>query len=175
MVYQWYIIHTNAGAERKIKEDILIQATKRNMGSIFNNIVIPSIQVPGILRGKHVNVEKKLMPSYILIHMEMNDESWHLVSSIPKVTGFLGNNSPKSIPEDEVKKILNRLQEKAEEISSHTSFEIGETIEVVDGPFDSFVGTIEEIDNEKSKLKVSVTIFGRSTPVELNFNQVKKK
>ncbi len=175
MEYNWYIVHTLSGSEKKVKDGILEQARKDNLEDCFTEIVVPSLEVPELKKGKKVLTEKKMMPGYILINMAMSDKSWHLVKNIPRVTGFLGGSKkPHPVPQKEVDEIFSQLETKAKDASSSLSFEIGEKVKVIDGPFESFVGEIEEIDNEKSRLKVSVSIFGRSTPVDLNFNQVEK-
>lgn len=171
----WYIIHTLSGSEKRVKQQIQEQAAKKGMSDCFKEIVIPSIEVPEIKRGKKVMSEKKFMPGYMLIKMEMNDDAWHLVKNTAKVTGFLGNGSrPMKVPEAQIAQILSQIENKATDVTSTKMFEVGEAVKVVDGPFDSFTGVVEEVDVERSRLRLSVTIFGRSTPLDLEYSQVEK-
>lgn len=175
MEYKWYIIHTISGSEKKVKNSILEQALKSGMADLFSDIVIPIVEIEEIKRGKKVSVEKKIMPGYILMHMHMSDESWHLVKDILKSGGFLGgSHKPQPVSEKEVKTIFQQLESNTKILSSHLNFHIGESVKIVDGPFESFTGIVEEVDQDKSRLKLSVLIFGRSTPVDLSFNQVEK-
>ena len=175
MEHKWYIVHTISGSERKVKNSILEQASKAGMSELFKDIVIPSVEVDEIKRGKKVSVEKKIMPGYILLNMFMSDESWHLVKNILKTGGFLGgSHKPQPVSEKEVKAIFQQLESNNKILSNTLNFRVGESIKVVDGPFESFTGIVEDVDNEKSRLKVSVLIFGRSTPVDLSYNQVEK-
>ncbi|MDF2965865.1 MAG: transcription termination/antitermination protein NusG [Rickettsiaceae bacterium] len=175
MSYRWYIIHTISGSEKKVKQAILEQAKKKAMDSLFEEIVIPAIEVPELKKGKQILTEKKFMPGYMLIKMDMTDDAWHLVKSTPKVTGFLGSgNRPFPVSEKEVANIFSQLENKAKDVGSATLFDIGEVVKVIDGPFESFSGSVEDVDYEKTRLRVSVTIFGRSTPIDLTFNQVEK-
>ena len=172
---EWYIIHTLSGSEKRVRQMILDQIAKQNMHGLFQEIVVPVIEVPEIKRGKPTKVEKKFMPGYILIKMEMTDESWHLVKSVPKTTGFLGSKSkPKSLSEAEVQNIFRQLESEAKGANLSKLYEIGEQVIVTDGPFDTFTGTVEEIDNEKQRLRISISIFGKATPIDLSFSQVKK-
>ena len=174
-VKRWYVIHTASGAEKRIKEDMLRKIAKQKMTDCFEDILIPVFGISEVKRGKNVKVEKKLMPSYILIKMNMTDKSWHLVKNIPGVTGFLGSKTtPKALTESEVQNIFNKLEAEAKEAQNSRLYEIGEVVTVIDGPFETFTGTVEGVDQEKSRLKVSVSIFGKATPIELNFTQVKK-
>lgn len=173
--YKWYIIQVTAGFEKKVKESILEQATKNNTLASFKEIVIPVINVPEIKRGKKVLVEKKTMPGYVLLCMDLNDSSWHLVRAIKKVVCFLGeNNKPKAISQKEIDNIFSSLEAAEKKVSFDESFEKGSVVEIVDGPFVSFAGEVEEIDLEKEKLKVIVKILSRVITIELSFNQVKK-
>jgi len=136
---------------------------------------VPVIEVPEVKRGKTVKVEKKFMPGYLLIKMQMTDESWHLVKSVPKISGFLGSKStPKSLSELEVSEIFSQLESQKKNATTTSLYEVGETVTVVDGPFEGFSGIVEEIDDEKFRLKIAILIFGKATPIELAFNQVKK-
>jgi len=175
MSANWYILHTLSGSEKKVKQTILEQAERKGIREYFEEILVPSVEVPEIKRGKQVNVEKKFLPGYILIKVNLTDEAWHLVKSVPKVSGFLGSGlKPQPVSESEVQKIMDQVHQNPSLVSSKKVYDIGETVKVVDGPFESFSGVIEEVDIEKMKLKVSVSIFGRATPIDLSFNQVER-
>ncbi len=175
MSASWYIIHTLSGSEKRVKQTILEQAEKKSMSGFFEEIIVPVVEVPEIKKGKQVSTEKKFLPGYILIKMNLTDEAWHLVKSVPKVSGFLGSGSkPSPVPEREVKRIMDQVNSNPTLVSSKKLFEAGETIKVTDGPFESFSGVIEEVDVDKMRLKVSVSIFGRATPIDLSFNQVER-
>ncbi|WPY00444.1 Transcription termination/antitermination protein NusG [Candidatus Trichorickettsia mobilis] len=172
---EWYIIHTLSGSEKRVKQMIIDQIAKNSMSEFFEEIVVPVIEVSEIKRGKSVKTEKKFMPGYILIKMKMTDESWHLVKSVPKITGFLGGKSkPYPLSAKEVKNIFEQLESEKKGVTSAKLYEVGEAVIVTDGPFDSFNGVIDDIDNEKLRLRVSISIFGKATPIDLAFNQVKK-
>jgi transcriptional antiterminator NusG len=175
MVAKWYILHTVSGSEKRVKQMIQDQIVKKNMSDQFEDIVVPIIEVPEIKRGKRVVTEKKFMPGYVLIKMKMTDESWHLVKSVPKITGFLGTKTtPNPMSEEEVERIFKQLESETKNATSSSLYNVGDKIQVIDGPFDSFSGFVEEIDVEAQRLKISVSIFGKATPIELSFNQVKK-
>ena len=175
IVGEWYIIHTLSGSEKRVKQMILDQIAKKGMSEFFEEVVVPVIEVSEVKRGKPVKVEKKFMPGYILIKMHMTDESWHLVKSVPKITGFLGGKSkPHPLSAKEIQNIFNQLESEKKDITQARLYEIGEIVIVTDGPFDSFNGVIDDIDNEKQRLRVSISIFGKATPIDLSFNQVKK-
>jgi len=175
VIHQWYIVHTMSGSEKRIKQMIFDLAEKKGMSDFFEDIVIPTIEIPEVKRGKHVQVEKKFMPGYILVKMNMTDDAWHLVMSIPRVTGFLGNGpKPQAVPEREVKSVLSQIESKASDISSTRTYDVGEQVVVIDGPFESFHGVVEDVDNVKLRLRVTVLIFGRATPIDLDFTQIKK-
>ncbi len=175
MAYQWYIVHVVSGHEKKVAKSIEEQARKKNLQEKIAKVVVPTEEVVEIRRNQKVNVEKKFLPGYILINMEMSDDTWHFVRNVPKVTGFLGSASkPSPISEAEVNIIFKQMEEGVAKPRSAIIFEVGESVKINDGPFESFVGLVSDIDEEKSRLKVSVTIFGRSTPVELEFSQVEK-
>lgn len=155
---------------------IVEQAAKKGLSDSFGDIIIPVVEVPEVKRGKQVKTEKKIMPGYMLVQMDLTDESWHLVQNIPKVTGFLGTGpKPQPVPNSQVEEVMRQLESKAQHVTAANQYQVGEKITVIDGPFETFSGVIEEVDSEKSKLKVSVSIFGRATPIDLNFNQVKKE
>lgn len=175
MSANWYILHTLSGSEKKVKQTILEQAERKGIKDFFEEILVPSVEVAEIKRGKQVNVEKKFLPGYILVKMNLTDEAWHLVKSVPKVSGFLGSGSkPSPVSEAEVKRIMDQVSENPSLVASKKVYDIGETVKVIDGPFESFSGIIEEVDIQKMKLKVSVSIFGRSTPIDLSFGQVER-
>lgn len=172
---KWYILHTASGSEKRVKQMIQDQIAKQSMSEYFQDIVVPVIEVPEIKRGKQVIVEKKFMPGYILIKMKMTDESWHLVKSVPKITGFLGSKtSPKPLNEEEINSIFAQLESESKNATSSSLYSVGDKVQVIDGPFDAFTGIVEEVDIETQRLKISVSIFGKATPIELSFSQVKK-
>lgn len=174
--HKWYIIHILSGSEKLIKQTILEQAAKKELSHMFGEIVIPVVEVPEVKRGKRVKSEKKIMPGYMFVQMELNDDTWHLVQNVPKVTGFLGGGAkPRAVPENQVRAVFEQLETKAKDVNATKLYDIGEKVMVTDGPFESFTGVVEEVDIEKGKLKVSVSIFGRATPIDLSFNQVKKE
>jgi transcriptional antiterminator NusG len=173
--HKWYIIHILSGSEKLIKQAIQEQAAKKGLSHMFGEVVIPVVEVPEVKRGKQVKTEKKIMPGYMFVQMELNDDTWHLVQNVPKVTGFLGSGSkPRPVPENQVRAVFEQLETKAKDVSAAKLYDIGERVMVTDGPFESFTGIVEEVDGEKGKLKVSVSIFGRATPIDLAFSQVKK-
>lgn len=172
---QWYVIHTLSGSEKRVKQMILDQIAKQGMSESFEDIIVPVIEVPEVKRGKNVKTEKKFMPGYIFVKMKMTDDAWHLVKSVTKVTGFLGSKStPQALSEKEIQNIFSKLESETKDARVSKLYEIGEVIIVTDGPFETFTGVIEEIDYDKNKLRVSISIFGKATPIELNFTQVKK-
>jgi transcriptional antiterminator NusG len=173
--FNWYIVHALSGYEKRIAQIIKEQADKKNLSDLFEQIIVPVEGVIEVRKGQKINAERKFLPGYILVKMVMNELTWHLVKNIPKVTGFLGSNGkPQPIPEKEVNIIFKQIEEGTATPKQAITFEIGESVRVIDGPFDSFVGVVEEVDLEKNRLKVSVSIFGRSTPVELEYTQVAK-
>ncbi|AQS88417.1 transcription antitermination protein NusG [Neoasaia chiangmaiensis NBRC 101099] len=175
MAKRWYVVHVYSGFEKKIASHIEEQAAQKGLSDHFEQILVPSEDVTEVRRGRKINSERKFFPGYVLVKMELTDDAWHLVKDTPKVTGFLGSrNRPSPISEAEAERIMKQAQEGVERPRSAVTFEIGEQIRVADGPFTSFNGTIEEVDEERSRLKVSVSIFGRSTPVDLDYNQVEK-
>ena len=174
-MFNWYILHTMSGSEKGVKKMLEDQIAKKNMSESFKEIVVPVIEVPEIKRGKRVTSEKKFMPGYVLIKMNMTNEAWHLVKSVPKITGFLGSKTtPQPLSEKEAKAIFDQLELESKNASSASIYNVGDKVQIIDGPFDAFSGIVDEVNVETQKLKVSVLIFGKSTPIELSFTQVKK-
>ena len=172
----WYILQVYSGKEKKIEKELLAQTEKRGLRENISKILIPSEEVIEMKKGKKVSSERKFFPGYMLIQMIMDDEIWHIVKALPKVYGFLGGKKGEPIPvsQNEIDSILNQMKDGLEKPKPSVSFEIGEQVRVSDGPFSSFNGMVEEVDEEKARLKVSVSIFGRSTPVNLDYSQVEK-
>jgi len=177
MAFRWYIVHAHSGFEKKIADSIKEQAAKKNISHLIEEVVVPVEEVSEIRRGKKMTSERKFFPGYVMVKMELTDETWHMVKNTPKVTGFLGGGGkgrPVAITEKEAEAIFNQVRDGIEHPKSKVSFEIGENVKIVEGPFESFVGLVEGVDDEKSRVKVSVSIFGRATPVDLEYNQVEK-
>lgn len=173
---RWYVVQAFSGFEGRVAQSLREHIKMHNMEELFGDVLVPSEEVVEMRAGQRRKSERKFFPGYVLVQMIMNDESWHLVRSIPRVMGFIGGTSdrPAPITDKEADAILNRLEKASESPRPKTMFEAGEVVRVNDGPFADFNGTVEEVDYEKSRIKVSVSIFGRATPVELEFGQVEK-
>ncbi|PKP71301.1 MAG: transcription termination/antitermination protein NusG [Alphaproteobacteria bacterium HGW-Alphaproteobacteria-5] len=175
MAKRWYIVHAYSNFEKKVADSLRERAEQQGLADQFEEILVPTEEVVEMRRGRKINAERKFFPGYVLAKMEMTDEAYHLVKNTPKVTGFLGaDNKPQPISQAEVDRILHQVQEGVERPKPSITFEIGEQVRVADGPFASFNGSVEEVDEEKARLKVAVSIFGRATPVELEYTQVEK-
>ncbi len=176
MATRWYVLHVYSGFEKKVAESIKEKAEKQGLGDFIEDILVPTEEVVEVKRGQRVSAERKFFPGYVLAHLEMNDDIWHLIKNTPKVSGFLGagGNKPVAISDAEAQRILKQIQEGVERPRPSIVYDVGEEVKVTDGPFASFNGIVEEVDEEKAKLKVSVSIFGRPTPVELEYSQVEK-
>jgi len=176
MALRWYVVHAYSGFEARVKESLKERIERYGMQDSFGEILVPTEEVVEMREGKKRRSERKFFPGYVLVQMEMNDDSWHLVKDVPKVLGFIGGTSDKPAPisDKEADVILNRIQEGVEKPRPKVLFEIGEMVRVTDGPFNDFNGVVEEVDFEKNRMRVAVQMFGRSTPVELEFHQVEK-
>ena len=173
--HRWYIVHTYSNFEKKVAEEIRRQADAKGLKAAFEEVLVPTESVTEVRRNQKVNTERKFYPGYVLVKMEMSDEAFLLVKHTPKVTGFLGGgNKPQPISEGEVSRILNQVKEGVDRPKSTINYDVGEQVRVTDGPFQSFNGVVEKVDAEKSRLVVAVSIFGRATPVELEYSQVEK-
>ena len=174
MAMRWYVLHVYSGFEKKVAESIKEQAEKKGWTDRIGEVLVPTETVVDVQKGKKVETERKFFPGYVLIQMEMNDDTWHMVIQTPKTTGFLGGKKPVAMSEREAKQVMTQMQEGVEKPRARVVYEVGEQVRVTDGPFASFTGVVDEVDMEKTRLKVSVTIFGRPTAVELEFGQVEK-
>jgi transcriptional antiterminator NusG len=175
MTAQWYIVQAHSGFEKKVAQDIREKVEQKGMQEHIAEVVVPTEEVLELRRGKKVTAERKFFPGYVLVRMELNDATWHMIRTLPKVTGFLGGSGrPSPVPQSQVDAIFRQIQDGVEKPRSTIHFEAGQTVKIVEGPFESFVGVVEGVDVEKERLRVSVTIFGRSTPVELEYTQVEK-
>lgn len=177
MAFRWYIVHAHSGFEKKIAESIKEQAVQKGLTELIQEVVVPVEEVVEVRRGKKVAAERKFFPGYVMVKMELTDATWHMVKNTAKVTGFLGGGGkgrPVPITEKEAESIFAQVREGIDHPKSQISFEVGEQVKIVEGPFESFVGMVEGVDDEKSRVKVSVSIFGRATPVDLEYTQVEK-
>jgi transcription termination/antitermination protein NusG len=175
MVHRWYIVHAYSNFEKKVAEAIEEKARQKGLQDLFEAVMVPTEKVVEVRRGRKVDAERKFFPGYVLVKMKLNDETYHLIKNTPKVTGFLGaDNKPMPISDREAEQILHQVQEGVERPKPSVSYEIGEQVRVSDGPFASFNGVVQEVDEERARLKVEVSIFGRATPVDLEYGQVEK-
>ena len=176
MAKRWYVVHAYSGFEKQVMRSLQDRIERADMQELFGQILVPTEEVVEMKGGQKRRSDRKFFPGYVLVEMEMTDETWHLVKDVPKVMGFIGGTAdrPAPISQKEADAILNRVQEGADKPRPKVLFEPGEMVRVVDGPFNDFNGVVEEVDYDKSRLKVAVLIFGRSTPVELEFHQVEK-
>jgi transcriptional antiterminator NusG len=174
---RWYIVHAHSGFEKKVAAAIKEQAVQKNLTAQIEDVVVPIEEVTEMRRGKKVSAERKFFPGYVMVKMQLNDATWHMVKNTAKVTGFLGGGGkgkPVAISDKEAESIFAQVREGIEHPKSSVSFEIGENVKITDGPFDSFVGVVESVDEDKQRVKISVSIFGRPTPVDLEYSQVEK-
>jgi transcriptional antiterminator NusG len=176
MAKRWYVVHAYSGYEKQVKRSLEDRIERTSMEDMFGDVLVPTEEVVEMKGGQKRRSDRKFFPGYVLVEMEMTDETWHLVKDVPKVMGFIGGTAerPAAISQKEADSILNRLQEGVDKPRPKVLFEPGEMVRVVDGPFNDFNGVVEDVDYDKSRLKVAVLIFGRSTPVELEFHQVEK-
>jgi transcriptional antiterminator NusG len=174
MTARWYIVHAYSNFEKKVAEDIENKARQKGLGDAIEQIVVPTEKVVEVRRGRKVDAERKFFPGYVLVRANLTDAVFSLIKNTPKVTGFLGDSKPVPITDAEAERILHQVQEGVERPKPSITFEIGEQVRVADGPFASFNGSVQEVDEERSRLKVEVSIFGRAVPVDLEFGQVEK-
>ena len=175
MSLRWYVVHVFSGSEKKVAEALKDQIEHKGMGELIKEVLVPTEEVIEVKKGVRVNTERKFFPGYILVQMDLNDDTWHFVKSQPRVSGFLGSKGkPIPITEKEAQQLLNQITEGIERPRASVVYEVGEQVRVCDGPFASFNGLVEDVDEDKSRLKVAVSIFGRSTPVDLEYSQVEK-
>ena len=172
---KWYIVHAYSNFEKKVAESIQLAAKEKGLEHLIEEVFVPTEEVTEVRRGRKINTERRFFPGYVLVNMVMNDETYHLIKDTPKVTGFLGSGKrPLPVPQKEVDRIRGVMEEGESRPRPTISFEVGESVRVTDGPFASFSGIVEDVDEDATRLKVAVSIFGRATPVELEFTQVEK-
>ncbi|MBN9044045.1 MAG: transcription termination/antitermination protein NusG [Rhizobiales bacterium] len=174
MTARWYIVHAYSNFEKKVAEDIEAKARQKGLSEQIEQIVVPTEKIVEVRRGRKVDAERKFFPGYVLVRANLTDAVFSLIKNTPKVTGFLGDSRPVPVSQKEVDQILNQVQDGVERPKTSVSFEIGENVRVSDGPFASFNGVVQEVDEERARLKVEVSIFGRATPVDLEYGQVDK-
>jgi transcription termination/antitermination protein NusG len=175
MAMRWYVVHAYSGFEKKVASSIKEQSQIKGLADLVEEVMVPTEEVVEIRRGQRISSERKFFPGYVLVRMELNDETYHLISDTPKVTGFLGSGkTPTPITDAEADRIVHQVKEGVDRPRPSVRFEVGEQVRVLEGPFQSFNGSVEDVDEEKSRLKVSVSIFGRPTPVELDYAQVER-
>ncbi len=175
MSQKWYIIHTYSGFEQKVKNALLDRAKARGLGHLVTEVLVPTEMVEEMIRGERKITHRKFYPGYILVRMELNEESWHLVKDTPKVTGFVGSKTePTAIPEEDAAKIIAQMQEGAAKPKPKVRFETGDKVQVIDGPFTNFTGVVDEVRPDRGRVRVMISVFGRPTPVELEFTQLEK-
>ena len=173
--FRWYVLHAYSGYEKKVADSILEQAKKMGVSEFIEEVSVPTQNIVEVKRGVRVNLERKIFPGYILIKMQLNEDTWHIIKTTPKLSGFLGSKgTPIPISNSEAKRISQQVIDGVEKTRPAVMYDIGEQVKVIDGPFASFNGEVEKIDEEKSRLRVAVSIFGRSTPVDLEYSQVEK-
>lgn len=171
---KWYIVHVYSGFEQKVVQSIKEQAAKKGLADKIGEILVPKEEIQEMRKGKKVTAEHKIFPGYILINMELDDATQNLVQNTSKVTGFLGSSRPQPVPEREVERIFSQMEEGAKGPKNTISFEVGDSVKIIDGPFNSFVGNVSAVNEKAEKLTVQVSVFGRSTPMEMDFSQVEK-
>ncbi|WP_411818213.1 transcription termination/antitermination protein NusG [Hyphococcus sp. DH-69] len=175
MASNWYIVHAYSNFEKKVAESILLSAQDKGLSHFIEELFVPTEEVTEVRRGRKINTERRFFPGYVLVKMVMNDDTYHLIKDTPKVTGFLGSgNKPMPVPQKEVDRIRGVIEEGESRPRSTITFDVGENVRVIDGPFASFSGIVEEVDEDAERVKVAVSIFGRATPVELEFTQIEK-
>ncbi|ARY24785.1 transcription termination/antitermination protein NusG [Brucella melitensis] len=174
MTARWYIVHAYSNFDKKVAEDIEAKAKQKGLSDLIEQIVVPTEKIVEVRRGRKVDAERKFFPGYVLVRAKLTDSVFSLIKNTPKVTGFLGDSKPVPVSQKEVDQILNQVQDGVERPKTSVSFEIGENVRVSDGPFASFNGIVQEVDEERARLKVEVSIFGRATPVDLEYGQVDK-
>jgi transcriptional antiterminator NusG len=176
MAFRWYVVHAYSGYENSVKRSLEERVARSGLQDMFGEILVPTEEVVEMREGQKRSTSRKFFPGYVLVHMEMNDDTWHLVKDVPRVMGFIGGTSdrPAPITDREAQSILDRVQEGVEKPKPKVLYEPGEVVRIIDGPFNDFNGVVEEVDYDKSRLRVAVLIFGRSTPVDLEFSQIEK-